>query len=254
MKLNEFILKMQEIAPREQALSFDNVGLLIGPDHDEIKTVLVALDLTLQTAEEAIQMGADLVLTHHPRMFAPVQQILPDHPETAAIYRLIRHGIGHYAAHTNLDAAQGGVNDVLCKMLGLINVKTDPGEGILRVGTLPEPLTLGELFRRCVDLFGENVRLTGDSEQLISNLAVCGGAGNEELMLAREMGANAFLTGEVKHSEALNALDLGLGLITAGHYETEVPVLKSLIRRLQEPENDVQYNLTHSEKSPFRRC
>ena len=254
MKLADFISRMEHIAPKEAALSFDNVGLLIGPDHDAIKTVLVALDLTLETAREAIEIGADLVLTHHPRMFQPIQRILPEDPETAAIYQLIRHGIGHYAAHTNLDAARGGVNDVLCQMLHLQQVEIAPDEGILRVGILPEPMTLVELFRHCAALFGPNTRYTGNPEQRVSRLAVCGGAGNGELPAALSMGADAFLTGEVKHSEALNALDLGMGLITAGHYETEVPVLKSLITRLQDPENDVQYNLTHSEKSPFRSC
>lgn len=253
MKLNDFLSKMEAIAPRELALSFDNVGLLIGPDHDEIKTVLVALDLTLKTAKEAIEVGADLVLTHHPRMFSPIQRILPDDPETAAIYLLIRHGIGHYAAHTNLDVARGGVNDVLCEMLALTNVKTEPTEGVLRVGDLPTPLSLKDFSDRCFRLFGENTRYTGDPDKRISRVAVCGGAGNGELGAAKSMGADAFLTGEVKHSEALNALDMDLGLITAGHYETEVPVLKSLISRLQAGENDVQYKLTHLETSPFCR-
>lgn len=252
MKLKDFIALMDSIAPRERALSFDNVGLLIGPDHDEIRRVLVALDLSVNTANEAIETGADLVLTHHPQMFRPVQRILPDHPETAAVYRLIRHGIGHFAAHTNLDAAAGGVNDVLCKLMGLESVTVPDADGILRTGWLKNECSLAEFFNLVRDKLGENVRFTGDPDRNVRKIAVCGGAGDGALDYLPELEVDAFLTGEVKHSTALLMQALGIALITAGHYETEHSVLKPLISRLQGASNDVQYNLARSETSPFR--
>ena len=143
MKLNAFCEMMESIAPKELSLSFDNVGLLIGPDHDEIKKVLVALDLTVPVAQEAIDGGYDLVLTHHPIFWDPVRSILPDCSETAAAYLLIRHGIGHFAAHTNLDACTGGVNDVLAGLLSLENVRPLPPENLGRIGTLSATISFG---------------------------------------------------------------------------------------------------------------
>ena len=121
MKLSGFLAAMERIAPRELALEFDNPGLLIEPDHEEIKSVLVALDCTPQVAREAEERNADLVLTHHPLFFHPVQKLLYREPETAAACLLLRHGIGHFAAHTNLDAALGGVNDTLCELFGVLD-------------------------------------------------------------------------------------------------------------------------------------
>ena len=105
MKLNDFINVMDGIAPRELAMDWDNPGLLIGTEKQDIKKVLVALDCSMATAKEAAEWGADLMLTHHPVFFRAVKHILPDDPETAAPYILLRNGIGLFAAHTNLDAA-----------------------------------------------------------------------------------------------------------------------------------------------------
>ena len=113
MHISNFTEKMQQIAPRELKMDYDNVGLLIGPEKQEIRRVLVALDCTSVTAKEAIEWGADLMLTHHPVFFRGTKRIAPDDPATAGAYMLIRHGIGLFAAHTNLDAAEDGVNDAL---------------------------------------------------------------------------------------------------------------------------------------------
>ena len=99
MKLHDFCERMEHIAPKSLALDFDNVGLLITPEHDEIKKVLVALDLTVPVAEESIRGGYDLVLTHHPIFWDPVKAISKDDPDTAAAYRLIRHGISAESAY-----------------------------------------------------------------------------------------------------------------------------------------------------------
>ena len=119
MKLNDFINVMDGIAPRELAMDWDNPGLLIGTEKQDIKKVLVALDCSMATAKEAVEWGADLMLTHHPVFFRAVKRILPDDPETAAPYILLRNGIGLFAAHTNLDAADGGVNDCLAGVFSL---------------------------------------------------------------------------------------------------------------------------------------
>ncbi|MBQ9923985.1 MAG: Nif3-like dinuclear metal center hexameric protein, partial [Clostridia bacterium] len=149
MELKEFCRVMETIAPRELALEFDNVGLLVEPDHREIRKVLLALDCTTVTAREAIDMGADLLVTHHPQFFHGVKSIGFSSPITGAAALLLRHGVGHFAAHTNLDAAVGGVNDTLAELLELSDVEPIPPENIGRVGKLPAPMKLSALVERC---------------------------------------------------------------------------------------------------------
>lgn len=250
MQLNDFIAVMERIAPPALACDFDNPGLLIGPENREIRKVLVALDATLAVAREAVAWGADLVLTHHPLFFQPVQHMLPDDPDTMAAYTLIRGGVGLYAAHTNLDGAAGGVNDTLCTLFGLTDV-IPYEEGIGRIGTLPEPTPLGELVQLTNRLLDTNARFVGDTERVVSRLAVLGGAGGDTFASARALGAEALLTGEMKHHEAIAIDALAMAAIVGGHYETERIVLSPLIARLQSETNDVQYNLARSDKAPF---
>ena len=133
MELAKFCACMDQIAPRPLALDFDNVGLLVEPDHAEIRKVLIALDCTTVTAREAIDLGVDLLVTHHPQFFHGVKSIGFTSPITGAAALLLRHGIGHYAAHTNLDAAEGGVNDTLAALLELRDTEPIPPENIGRV-------------------------------------------------------------------------------------------------------------------------
>ena len=251
MELDRFCECMESIAPRGLALEFDNVGLLVEPDHREIRKVLLALDCTTDTAREAIELGVDLLVTHHPQFFHGVKSIGFSSPITGAAALLLRHGIGHFAAHTNLDAAEGGVNDTLAALLALRDVSPIPPENIGRVGTLPAPMKLSALVTRCNELLGSHAAYTGDPERLVSRVAVLGGAGGGDIEFAREAGAEAYITGEAKHNQILEAREMDLPLILCGHYETEQVVLKSLRDRLQILAPDVQYTITLREKAPL---
>ena len=224
MHISNFTEKMQQIAPRELKMDYDNVGLLIGPEKQEIRRVLVALDCTSVTAKEAIEWGADLMLTHHPVFFRGTKRIAPDDPATAGAYMLIRHGIGLFAAHTNLDAAEDGVNDALAEALGVQNAVPMEPDGLGRIGTLAAPVSFGT--------FAKTV---------------------EYAPLARDAGADVFVTGECRHHEALYAREMGICLIDAGHYETEKTVLNRLIGRLHCDGDDVQYKVSEYEYGPLRR-
>ena len=252
MKIQEFTAAMERIAPKELALEFDNSGLLIEPDHAEINRVLVALDCTKAVADEAVAWGADLVLTHHPLFFHPVKRLAYSDPATAAACVLVRNGIGLFAAHTNLDAAHGGVNDTLCALLG-IREAIPFDEGVGRVGTLKEKETLQTFVKRAETMLHARVAVSGAPERMISRVAVMGGSGGSSVTLAAMQGADLLLTGELKHSEALDAQMLGLSLIVAGHYETETVVLEPLMKRLQNDCFGVQYQLSRVDGSPFVR-
>ena len=251
MELAKFCVCMDQIAPRPLALDFDNVGLLVEPDHAEIKKVLIALDCTTVTAREAVDLGADLLVTHHPQFFHGVKSIGFSSPVTGAAALLLRHGVGHYAAHTNLDAAEGGVNDTLAELLGLHDVSPIPPENIGRVGVLPSPMRLSALVEKCNDVLDSRAAYTGDPDRLVSRIAVLGGAGGSDIEYARDAGAEAYITGEAKHNQILEAREMDLPLILCGHYETERVVLKSLRDRLQILAPDVQYTITLREKAPL---
>ena len=253
MKLKEFIHAIETIAPPEGAMANDNIGLLVGPDHDEIKSVLVALDCTPATAKEAVDMGADLLLTHHPVFFNGIKRFLPDDPETAGSYILARHGIGHAAAHTNLDAAWGGVNDALAQILSLTGSVPFAQGNYGRVCTLEKPVTLSDFARMVEERLCTVVRVCGDGRRAVCRVALMGGAGSDFTAQALETGADVYLTGECKHHHALYASAAGICIIEAGHYETERVVLLPLIKRLQELAPGVQYNLTRREEPCLRR-
>ena len=251
MTVHDFCAMMEETAPLSLAMDYDNVGLLIAPDHDEIRNVLVALDLTPSVAQEAIDGRYDLVLTHHPIFWDPVRSFSPAAPETAAAYRLIRHGIGHYAAHTNLDACTKGVNDVLAELLSLQNIRPLPPENLGRIGTLPKPMLFVDFARFCESKLRTKGRFVGSADRMIRTVAVIGGSGGSEVEAVSAAGCDVFVTGEMKHSQALTASQLSLNCCVLGHYETEFPVLKPLITRLQNRQNDVQYDLTHMGCTPL---
>ena len=251
MNLNEFCSLMEQIAPRSYAMEGDRIGLLIGTTRKEIRKVLVALDLTTAVADEAIAGGFDLVLTHHPIFFQPVAKIDPYGFETAAAYRLIQHGIAMFAAHTNLDAAPGGVNDSLAEVLGLSNVVPLPPENLGRIGTLKSPMRFGDFILICEEKLHARAHIVGNPNDMVQTIGMIGGAGGGDVAFAHQAGCDVFITGEMKHHQALEAEFLGLHCCVLGHYETENIVLKTLINRLQIANSDVKYHLTQSGKAPM---
>ena len=245
MRKEDFFAAMEEIAPRELALDFDNPGLIVGFEGDEINRVLVALDCTADTVEEAREKGCDLVLTHHPLLFSPVKRIDPLDPVTGVVYRLIRYGIGMFAAHTNLDSAEGGVNTTLCRLLGIENEQPVPPDMLCRVGELAEETDFSAFASAVERALGTKVRVSGP-ERRVKRVMVCGGSGGSEYPLAAACGAEVLVTGECKHSQAIEAAFAGVNIIVAGHYETEAIVLPPLIEMLKERTGGVELILSGS--------
>ncbi len=241
-----------EIAPYELAEDWDNVGLLFGRAKAPVQKILVALDLTQERVEEAKALGAQLIVTHHPIMFSARKRITDQDREGRLMLSMAEAGIAHIAAHTNLDSAPGGVNDTLMKILGVKNVK---GEGFVRVGELPEGMTLESLRMKAQQKLKGPVRAYGAPDSLVHILGCCSGAGGSEIRLAMEQGADCFITGEVRHHEALDAVDAGCCVLEAGHFETENPVCEVLSAALQNAADAVQYNVTVfcSKGNPFGR-
>ena len=152
-----------------------------------------------------------------------------------------RAGISHIAAHTNLDAAKGGVNDTLMRVMGAENVR---GEGFVRAGDVAEGTTFGQLCARAQKKLHASVRAFGNADTPVHVLGCCSGAGGSEIGDALVLGADCFITGEMRHHEALDALDKGCCIIEAGHFETENPVCEVLADALQNAADALQYNVT----------
>lgn len=219
---------LNEIAPFDTAEEWDNCGLLIGSYKREVKKIYIALDVTSSVIEEAISFGADLVITHHPLIFAPVSKVLSD----SLVYKAVASGMSFIASHTCLDKADGGVNHCLAEVVGIKNLKTSDNDDFLKYGEI-EPCSAEELARKIKSALGGMVSFT-DSGKTIKTVALCSGAGGDLVAEAKNMGADAFLTGEAKHHEYLYSSDFGISLFVAGHFETENIVCEYLYNSLKE--------------------
>lgn len=244
---------LDEMLPPEVAESYDNVGLLCGRADAPVDKVLCALDATEAVVDEALRLGAQLLVTHHPILFHARKSLREDDAEGRLLARLVRGRLSLIAAHTNYDNAPDGVNDQLAERLGLLNVR--PLENGLRVGDLAKPLTVQALSQQAGEALSALVRPYAAENAVVRRVAVCGGAGGGFYPLALAAGAQAFLTGEVRHHEALAAVAEGLAVLEAGHYETEQIAIKSLANRLQSAANALQYKITvmESAECPFAR-
>ena len=236
------------IAPFDTQDSFDNAGLLVGHPDWEAQGIHVAMDVTTSVLEEAIAGGANLIVTHHPMMFSARKRLVETDSEAALLCRMIRHNIALIAAHTNLDRAPGGINDVLAERVGLAEIT---GEGYLRIGSLPAPMTAEAFAAHAGAALGTVIRLMGRPEQEIRRVAVSSGAGSDGWEEARDLHADAFLTGEAKHHHALAAVEAGMVMLEGGHHATEEPGIFALADALQNRLNALQYKI-HVSKSAAR--
>lgn len=238
---------IDRLAPFWLTMDFDNTGILIGDRNREVSCALLALDCTPAVVEQARQLGAQLIITHHPVIFHPLKRVNED----AVVYQLIRSDIAVISAHTNLDIAQGGVNDALasaiglrdCRGLELLNEQT--GAWLGRIGTLPEPLS-PEAFAAHVKscLNAASVKFAA-APRAIHTVALCSGSGADCLDAAISAGADALLTSEVKQHEYLAAAAAGISIFDAGHFDTEDIVIEPLRDYLAKEIPDVHFFTTH---------
>ena len=232
---------LESLAPAGLAEKWDNVGLMVGSPADPISGVTVSLDATQEALSAARKSGSDLLLTHHPLLFKPLSTVDSANPTGAVVYQAVREGIAVAAAHTNLDSAAGGVNDVLAGLLGLIGTRPlvpsseREGAGMGRLGRFERPLRLGEAAEEVKRVLGiKAVMVVGEPGRLVREVAVCGGSGGDLVGPARAAGADLLVTGEVGHHRAREAEFMDLAVIEAGHYATEAPVVPVLAARLSE--------------------
>lgn len=252
---------LDTLAPKTMKMEWDNVGLLCGHRDHPVTRVLVALDPFMDAAQEAAQVGAQLLVTHHPLIFHPLHSVSDDTVVGKTILFLVEHGIAAFNAHTNLDVAPGGVNDCLAQKLGLQNIEVlypqgvdDSGRplGLLRGGTV-KPCALADLIPQVRMALGCPAVRFVNAGKPVRKVAVGGGACAGELRTVACAGYDTFVTADVKYNQFWDAKDLGLNLIDAGHFYTEQPVCAYLAENLRRrfPEVQVDISKNHADCMEF---
>lgn len=229
MKVWEVLEFLNEYCPFSLAEEWDNVGLNVGRKDAEVTKILVALDLTIETVNAAKAASADLIVTHHPLLFDPLRQVTDEQVNGARVLALAENGIAHIACHTNLDAAEGGVNDCLAALLGLSEV--EPLGNLAKTGILDTSFyALADKLKK--ELPSEHCTGVCCNEQ-VHKVALIGGSGGSMLQDAIDAGCDTFVTGELKYNHYLDAKEQGINVLTFGHYETEYIVLPPLAKALE---------------------
>lgn len=232
---------IDQIAPFATAEGYDNAGLLLGSMRAPVARILVALDATPAVVEEAVRLDVQLIVTHHPLMFRGTKCILEDEYEGGILASLIRRRISLIAAHTNLDLSlEYSGTAALARALRLQNLRSD---GVVFVGDLPSPLSAEALRAQIAECEKDAVYLFGREDKIISSLGICGGSFDEGFEQARRMGAQAYLTGEVRHHNALAAIGSDFVLYQGGHCGTEFLLVEPLAQALQNALNALKYNV-----------
>ena len=230
---------INKIAPYNTQCSWDNSGILVGDENAEVKKVGVCLDLTEETLENGIDEGVNLIITHHPLIFTAQKNFLSDDKA----YKLAKNGIHLISVHTPLDCAEGGINCVLCDLLGIENAEgIEDSECLLpmaRIGDVKEQSST-EFAHFVAEKLGTVCRVV-DCGNTLKKVAVCGGAGFDFFSEAVKMGADAYVTGELKHHEMLLAKEKGITVIDAGHFYTENPAMTVLKNKLENEFSGVEF-------------
>ena len=231
IKVCEVYDAINNVAPFNTQLDFDNSGLLVGNSDASVTKVAIALDATMDTVKAAVDNECQLLVTHHPAIFSPLKSVTANDP----VFYAVQKDLSIISAHTNLDAAIGGVNDCLSAALGLKNVKQLDGSGdvaMARIGDLSAVSATSFATHLKMSLDCGSVKYVANSG-CIKKVAVCGGAGGDFIMAAFKGGADAYVTGECRHHERLFAKQLGIGLFECGHFATE-QVVKFAVKELVE--------------------
>ncbi|ERG63031.1 hypothetical protein L332_00965 [Agrococcus pavilionensis RW1] len=238
---------VEALWPAATAEDWDAVGLVAGDPADEVERILLAVDATEATAAEAVERGADLLLVHHPLLLRGVSSVAATTPAGRVITRLVRERVALLAAHTNADAVDRGTSGELASMLGLADAepivvnRVDDAKGLGRVGNLPEPVSLSGLARTLAQLLpavAGGVRVAGDPERSVRRVAICGGAGDSLLRESAVLGADVYITSDLRHHPASDARERhiageGPALIDVSHWASESLWLRPAAEQLR---------------------
>jgi dinuclear metal center YbgI/SA1388 family protein len=231
MKVKDVIAVIEDFAPLSIQESWDNSGLCVGSPEAEVSSVLLALDCTESLVDEAVECGADMIITHHPLIFSGLKKISPEDQVGAAVIKAVKNGIAVYAAHTSADKVMAGVSGAMAKKLGLNDVtildEDGDGTGLGVVGNLPEAMTSAQVVELVKDKFGlKMLKSSRPLEGLVSRVAMCGGSGGSLIWAAKASGAQLYISGDISYHNFFTPD--GFMIMDIGHYESEIEIVNIL--------------------------
>ena len=256
MKAYDVCKAMNEVCPVELQEEWDNSGPQIIISEKDIKRILISLEITSDVIDEAIEKDVDMIVTHHPLLFKP-KNVITDYsdPVGKLIIKLIQSGLSVYSSHTNFDKMQGGNNDFIGDMLGIVGVESN---GIIRSGKLKEKMSVLQLARKIsqdLDIPLDRIKLVGDLNHICFKICWCTGKGGDYIIDAKNLGADIFITGDVTYHEAISASELGINILDIGHFGSEkifVPNMGRLVKSmLRNYDPDVTVIESKVEKDPY---
>ncbi|MGN1166147.1 MAG: Nif3-like dinuclear metal center hexameric protein [Lachnospiraceae bacterium] len=235
----------------QYAMEWDNVGLLAGRDNKEVKCIYIALDATDEVIEDALRVGADMILTHHPLIFGGLKRINNQDFMGRRLIKLIANDISCYSMHTNYDVC--GMADLSGEKMHFENAKVlevtcetesdDKGKtymGIGKIADMREEITLLECCESVKQAFSlSNVKVFGNLEQKVKRIAICPGSGKSVIAEAVRKKADVLVTGDIGHHEGIDSVAQGLAIIDAGHYGIEHIFIEDMERYLKQNLNGV---------------
>jgi len=248
LKVKDVYNYLCELAPLELQMSFDNSGFQLGRLDSCLNKVIIALDVTNDVVDEAIECGAQLVVSHHPLIFNALKCINDE-----KILKLAENRIAVISMHTNLDIANGGVNDILIKNLGAEADRALDADGCGRVAALNDELVFDDFLSRCKTALNSKGLRYYDSGRMIRKIAVMGGSGGGELYTAAALGCDVYVTSDIKYNQFLDARELGISLIDGDHFCTEnliIPELRDKLRK-RFPELEILVSERHKQIISF---
>ena len=252
MNLVDIIKYLESLFPKENAYDWDNVGIQVGTLNIEAKRVLVTLDVTKEVVKEAIDKKVNLISSHHPLLFNPLDKIIFDTPRGWIIKNLVKHNITVYSAHTNYDTTDGGMNDEFSNLLEMKNVKLlDEIDKIGRYGTIEKMHIIDFISFLKDKLDIESVKVIGNDDKIVETVGISGGSGSKHMYQAKMRGCDCYLTGDITYHTALDAVGMGITLIDIGHYAEKIFV-KAIIRILSQQFKEVQFLASEVDTNPYK--
>ena len=225
MTVKQLYEKLTERIPEQLSCEWDNDGIMCAADSTaEVNNILIALDVTEEVVDYAISRNFDLIISHHPLIFKPINRITEENYVSRKVIKLISNNVAVFSFHTRADKVSGGVNDLLADYIGLVDVEPFGSDGLGRIGTLPDEREL-ENFAEDVkmQLGADGVKFV-DAYNSVKRVAVVGGDGKDYVKEAIAAGADTYLSGRLSYNVMEEASDMGINLVEAGHYFTEFPV------------------------------
>ena len=246
MTVGKLYNELSALYPQSLSCEWDNDGLMCADNLDKkVNSVLIALDVTQNAIDYAISNGFDVIVSHHPLVFSSQKSLVPYKYTQNKLIMLIKAGVSVFSFHTRLDAVEGGVNDTLCDLLGLINVTADPVEPVGRIAEISKKTDISTFVKNIkTSINTPFVLYNGEND--VKRVYVVGGDGKDMIGRALELGADTLLTGRASYNTIIDAKDMGLNIIEAGHFFTENPVCAKIESDIKSINSDIKTEIFSS--------